>query len=386
MNTTLDFNEESNMNAQRSLFSSHAIASLAVVGVTILSFACTGGQVNNSGVPNFEVDPQWPKPLPNNWIIGQVSGVAVDSRDHVWIVHRPSSLTPNEIGSAQEPPISACCDPAPPVIEFDQEGNVVQAWGGPETHDPWPNAEHGISVDHQDNVWIASSGASADVVLKFSSDGERLLQIGEFGETGGSDNTTLLGGPTDIAVDPSTDEVYISDGYGNRRVIVYDAETGEYKRHWGAYGETPDDAELAPYDPDAEPLRTYRNPVHSVRISNDGLVYVSDRVGNRFQVFQKNGEFVTETFIASQTLSMGSVWDIDFSPDAEQTYMYVADGTNNKVWILTRNDHEIAGEFGRNGRYAGQFHWLHSIAVDSHGNIYTGEVDTGMRVQRFVRR
>jgi hypothetical protein len=357
-----------------------------VVGIVSIALACASGQTTDSSVPAFQVDPYWPKPLPNNWIIGQVSGVAVDAHDHIWIVHRPGSLTPNEIGSAQEPPISECCDPAPPVIEFDQEGNVVQAWGGSETHDPWPNAEHGIYVDHQDNVWIASSGASADVVLKFNRDGERLLQIGEFGETGGSDNTTLLGGPTDIAVDPATNEVYISDGYGNRRVIVYDAESGEYKRHWGAYGETPADAELEPYDPNAEPLRTYRNPVHSVCISNDDFVYVSDRVGNRFQVFQKNGEYVTEKFIATSTLSMGSVWDIDFSPDAEQTYMYVADGTNNKVWMLARDNYQIVGEFGRNGRYAGQFHWLHSIAVDSHGNIYTGEVDTGMRVQRFVRQ
>jgi len=374
------------MNTQRRFSNHRPLATLAVVGITLHLVACTGEEADNTGVPSFAVDPHWPKPLPNNWIIGQVSGVAVDSRDHVWIAHRPGSLTPNEIGSAQDPPISACCDPAPPVIEFDQDGNVVQAWGGPDTHDPWPNAEHGIYVDFQDNVWIASSGASADVVLKFSSEGERLLQIGEFGETGGSDNTTLLGGPTDIAVDPVTNEVYISDGYGNRRVIVYDAESGEYRRHWGAYGETPDDSELEPYDPEADPLRTWRTPVHSVRISNDDLVYVSDRVGNRFQVFQKNGEFVTEKLIATETLSMGSVWDIDFSPDAEQTYMYVADGTNNKVWTLTRDNFEIVGEFGRNGRYAGQFHWLHSIAVDSHGNIYTGEVDTGMRVQRFVRR
>jgi DNA-binding beta-propeller fold protein YncE len=362
------------------------LAVLLALGSVLGALACSGGPVTNSGVPTFEVDPHWPLPLPNNWIIGQVSGVAVDSRDHVWIVHRPGSLTPNEIGSAQEPPISECCDPAPPVIEFDQQGNVVQAWGGLDTHDPWPNAEHGIFVDYQDNVWIASSGAAADVVLKYSSEGELLLQIGEIGQTGGSDNTSLLGGPTDIAVDASTNEVYISDGYGNRRVIVYDAESGEYKRHWGAYGETPDDGEFEPYDPDAEPLRTFRNPVHSVRISSDDLVYVSDRVGNRFQVFQKNGEYVTEEFIAPATLSMGSVWDIDFSPDAEQTYMYVADGTNNKVWILTRENFEIVGEFGRNGRYAGQFHWLHSLAVDSFGNIYTGEVDTGMRAQRFVRR
>ena len=374
------------MNTRNFLPGTYKLAVLSTLSFTVVALACANSETMSAGVPSFEVDPDWPLPLPNNWIIGQVSGVAVDSRDHVWIVHRPGSLTANEIGSAQEPPISVCCDPAPPVIEFDQQGNVVQAWGGPETHGPWPNAEHGIYLDHQDNVWIASSGASADVVLKFTRAGERLLRIGEFGETGGSDNTSLLGGPTDITVDGATNEVYISDGYGNRRLIVYDAESGEYKRHWGAYGETPDDAELEPYDPDAEPLRTWRNPVHSVRISNDDLVYVSDRVGNRFQVFRKSGEFVTEKFIATQTLSMGSVWDIDFSPDAEQTYMYVADGTNNKVWILTRDNFDIVGECGRNGRYAGQFHWVHSIAVDSHGNIYTGEVDTGMRVQRFVRR
>ncbi len=374
------------MNNSMTISKTRKVGLSIAAGAVSVALACASGQTTEASTPGFEVDPHWPLPLPNNWIIGQVSGVAVDSRDHVWIVHRPGSLTPNEIGSAQDPPISECCDPAPPVIEFDQEGNVVQAWGGPETHDPWPNAEHGIFVDHQDNVWIASSGSSADVVLKFNRDGERLLQIGEFGETEGSDNTTLLGGPTDIAADPATNEVYISDGYGNRRVIVFDAESGEYKRHWGAYGETPDDSELDPYDPDAEPLRSWRTPVHSVRISTDDLVYVSDRVGNRFQVFQKDGEYVTEKFIATETLSMGSVWDIDFSPDAEQTYLYVADGTNNKVWILTRDNFEVVGEFGRNGRYAGQFHWLHSIAVDSYGNIYTGEVDTGMRVQKFVKR
>jgi hypothetical protein len=374
------------MNNHIAFYHASRMGALLTLCGSLATLACSGGQVIDEGTPTFEVDPHWPLPLPNNWIIGQVSGVAVDSRDHVWIVHRPGSLTPNEIGSAQQPPISACCDPAPPVIEFDQEGNVVQAWGGSDTYTPWPNAEHGIFVDYQDNVWIASSGAAADVVLKYSRDGELLLQIGEVGQTGGSDHTTLLGGPTDIAVDPATNEVYISDGYGNRRVIVYDAVSGEYKRHWGAYGETPDDSELEPYDPAAEPTQTYRSPVHSVRLSHDDLIYVSDRMSNRFQVFQKSGEYVTEVFIATSTLSMGSVWDIDFSPDAEQTYMYVADGTNNKVWILTRDGYEIVGEFGRNGRYAGQFHWLHSLAVDSHGNIFTGEVDTGMRVQRFVRQ
>lgn len=374
------------MNTQNVVTGARKLAAAIALSIIVVVLACASGQTAGTDVPSFEVDPFWPKQLPDNWIIGQVAGVAVDSRDHVWIVHRPLSLTPNEIGSAQQPPIADCCDPAPPVIAFGQDGSVVQAWGGSDTHAQWPDGEHGIYVDHQDNVWIGTSSVEGQVVLKFTSEGQGLLQIGEFGNTGGSNDPALLGRPTDIAVDPAANEVYVSDGYGNRRVIVFDAESGEYKRHWGAYGDPPDDGELEPYDPNAEPARSYRSPVHSVSISNDDLVYITDRVSNRFQVFQEDGEYVTEAFIAPSTLSMGSAWDIDFSPDAEQTYMYVADGTNNKVWILTRDNFEVVGQFGRNGRYAGQFHWLHSLAVDSQGNIYTGEVDTGMRVQRFVRR
>ena len=374
------------MNVRQVVHGTVIPVTLLALSLTIAPTVKATAQVTSADVPSFEVDPFWPKSLPNNWIIGQVAGVAVDSRDHVWIVHRPGSLTPNEIGAAQQPPIAECCVPAPPVIEFDPEGNMIQAWGGSKTHAPWPDGEHGIFVDYQDNVWIGTSSAEGQVVLKFTRDGQRLFQIGEFGRTGGSNDQTLLGRPTDIAVDPETNEVYITDGYGNRRVIVFDAESGEYKRHWGAYGLPPDDADLGRYDPDVSPARSFRSPVHSVRLSLDGLVYISDRVSNRFQVFRKGGEYVTEAFVATKTLSMGSVWDIELSPDAEQTFMFVADGTNNKVWILTRDNFEVVGQFGRNGRYAGQFHWLHSIAVDSEGNLYTGEVDTGMRVQKFVRR
>lgn len=338
-----------------------------------------------SGVPAFEVDPFWPKPLPDNWIIGQVAGVAVDSRDHVWIVHRPRSLTEREAGAVQDPPVSECCIPAPSVIEFDPEGNVVRAWGGPDSDGPWPQSEHGIFVDHEGNVWIGSNGRNDQVVLKFTPGGERLLQIGEFGKTGGSNDTALLGRPADIAVDPEAGEVYIADGYGNRRIIVFDASTGAYRRHWGAYGEPPDDGELGAYEPDAPPAPSFRSPVHAVRLSRDGLVYVADRVNNRIQVFRKDGEFVTEAFIATRTLAMGSVWDLEFSPDAEQTYVYVPDGTNNKVWILRRDDLQIVGSFGRGGRYAGQFNWVHNAAADSKGNLYTTEVETGKRLQKFVR-
>ncbi len=336
-----------------------------------------------SGAPAFEVDPFWPKPLPNRWIIGQVSGVAVDDRDHVWIVHRPGTLTAREAGAVQDPPLGECCVPAPPVIEFDPDGNVVQAWGGPGEGYHWPESEHGIHVDHRGHVWIGSNGRGDQVVLKFTRDGEFLLQLGEPGRTGGSNDTTLLGQPANIFVDPETDEVYIADGYGNRRIIVFDAETGAYRRHWGAYGERPDDAPLGPYDPDASPARHFRSPVHGVRVSRDGRVYVADRVNNRIQVFQRSGEFVTEAFLAPRTLAMGAVWDVELSRDPEQAWVFVPDGTNNKVWVVRRETLEVVGSFGRGGRWAGQFGWVHNLAQDSQGNLFATEVETGKRVQRF---
>ncbi|MFW6078085.1 MAG: hypothetical protein ACODAE_00580 [Gemmatimonadota bacterium] len=337
--------------------------------------------------PAFEVDPHWPDPLPDDWILGQVSGVDVDSRGHIWIVHRPNTLTEREAGAAQDPPISQCCVPAPPVIAFDAEGDVVTAWGGPNEEYHWPDSEHGLYIDHEDNVWIGSNGPRDHVVLKFDREGELLLQIGEAGRTGGSNDRELLGQPADIAVDPEANEVYIADGYGNRRVVVFDAATGEYRRHWGAYGERPDDSvELGAYaySPDAEPAGQFRSPVHAVALSGDGFVYVADRVNNRIQVFTKDGDFVEEAFVAPRTLAMGSVWDIELSPDPEQRWVYVPDGTNTRVWILRRADLEVVGSFGRGGRYAGQFNWVHNLAVDADGNVYTTEVNTGKRVQKFV--
>jgi DNA-binding beta-propeller fold protein YncE len=334
--------------------------------------------------PEFKVDPFWPKPLPNNWLIGQVSGVAVDSRDHIWIIHRPGSLNPDEAGAAQTPPLSVCCIPAPPVIEFDAEGNVIQAWGGVGEGYDWPGSEHGIFVDKKDNVWIGGSGTNDHQVLKFSRDGSFLLQIGRAGKTGGSNDTELLGRPAEFDVDLEANEVYVADGYLNRRVIVFDADTGKYKRHWGAYGNKPNDNQLGPYDPSAPPADQFRTPVHSVRIANDGLVYVCDRVNCRIQIFQKDGTFVEEVFIARNTRGPGSSWDLDFSPDAGQTSVYVSDGTNQRVWILNRQDLQSREFFGRSGRNAGQFHWVHSLAVDSKGNLYTGEVETGKRLQKFT--
>jgi DNA-binding beta-propeller fold protein YncE len=333
----------------------------------------------------LEVDPHWPAQLPNNWILGQVAGVAVDDRDHVWIVHRPRSVNPVMAGAAQDPPISACCVPAPPVIEFDPEGNVVQAWGGPGEGYEWSDEEHGIHVDHLGNVWVGG-GLGGNHVLKFTRDGRFLLQIGEKENLGGSNHTDLLGGPAAMEVDPETNELFIADGYRNRRVAVFDAETGEYLRHWGAYGNVPADGTNPERNYTRGPDAQFRGPVHGIALSRDGLVYVTDRQANRVQIFRKSGEFVDEFFIRPETLSMGSTWDLALSTDPDQGWIYVPDGTNHVLWVVDRQSLEVVQRVGHGGRMAGQFDWVHNVAVDSRGNVFTAEVSDGHRVQRFVPR
>jgi hypothetical protein len=330
--------------------------------------------------PRFTVDPFWPRELPNNWILGEVSGVAVDAQDHVWIIHRPRSLDARQRGEE-----GMCCVPAPPVIEFASDGTVLRSWGGRGDGFEWPESEHGIHVDHQENVWIGGNGSLDAHVLKFTKDGKFLLQIGRAGRSGGSNDTDNLGRPASIEVDAAANEVYVGDGYGNRRVVVYDASTGAYKRHWGAYGERPNDEELPPYKPGAGPTRQFRSPVHDVRISSDGLVYVADRTGNRLQVFQNDGRFVREAFVRPETLGSGSVSALTLSTDAEQRWLFVGDGTNNVVWILDRASLTVVDRFGRLGKNAGQFYRLHNLAIDSRGNLYTTEVNAGQRVQKFSR-
>lgn len=334
-------------------------------------------------MPRFEVVADWPQMLPNNWILGQVSGVAVDRRDHVWIVQRPSTLTPRQAGAAQDPPISLCCEPAPEVIEFAPDGSVVQAWGNQEDNS-WFVQPHGIYIDAEDNVWVGG-GWDEHHVIKFSREGEFLLQIGEKGQTEGSNSTEYLGGPTEIAVDVEGKEVFIADGYGNKRVVVFDSETGEYKRHWGAYGNVPHDEPRGRYSYSSgdEPSDQFRGPVHGIAISNDGLLYVTDRMNNRVQVFHKNGEFIDEVIIRPETLAMGSAWDVGFSEDQEQRWLYVPDGTNSTVWVVDRSTLELKGRFGHGGKNAGYFGWLHNLDSDSKGNLYTAEVEEGKRLQKF---
>ena len=330
----------------------------------------------------FRVDPFWPKELPNKWLLGQVIGMHVDSRDHIWVLHRPRSLSEGERGADAKPPTSECCVAAPAVLEFDQEGNIVQSWGGPGPGYEWPTDEHGIFVDYKDNVWIGGNGAKDGLVLKFSRDGKFLLQIGHEATTSGSNDLKVLGGPADIAVDPTANEVFVADGYRNRRVIVFDADTGAYKRHWGAYGKPPVDGELPPYNAkEASPI--FGSTVHCVVISNEGLVYVCDRSNHRIQVFNKDGSFAKEGFAGRET-GGASAWDVDFSRDANQSSLYNADGGNHMVWELRRDSLETVGTFGRRGRNAGQFESPHSLGVDSKGNIYVGETLAGRRIQRFL--
>jgi hypothetical protein len=340
---------------------------------------------NAPPAPQLQVDPFWPKPLPNDWLLGQVAGVAVDQRDHVWIVQRPASLSERELGAAQSPPLGKCCVAAPPVLVFDQSGNIVRAWGGSGPNYEWPASEHGIFVDDNDAVWLAGNGDDDAQILKFTLDGEFLLQIGRSGASRGSNDTANLGSPADLYVDVAARELYVADGYRNRRVVVFDSETGAYKRHWGAYGGQPSDDATPAYDPAAPPSRQFGNPVHCVRLTRDGLVYVCDRVNNRVQIFRKDGTFVSEAFFERNTRLSGSVSELAFSPDAAQRFAYMVDGVNNELRVVDRTTNDVLAHVGRAGRYAGQFHVVHNVAVDSQGNVYTTEVNTGQRVQKFRR-
>jgi len=364
-----------------------------LVGAMVLVLAAGCGGNGNSqsepessadGVPIFEVDPMWPKPLPNHWVLGSAIGVAVDAEDHVWIVHRGNGNARTELGAAQDPPTGECCLPAPNILEFDSEGNLLRSWGGPGEGYDWPSSNHGIAVDPMGNLWIGGNGEDDAHILIFAQDGTFLKQYGHPGGNTGSLDKENFGRVAKISIDAAANEAYIADGYLNKRVAVLDVTTGEFKRYWGAYGNEPDDTDIGLYNPDEPPAQQFRNPVHAAEPSNDGFVYVCDRPNNRIQVFKKDGTYVTEKIIARKTLGGGSTWDIAFSRDTEQKFLYLADGQNMKIYVLERKTMEILTTFGDGGRQPGQFYGVHSIATDSKGNIYTTETYEGKRVQKFV--
>jgi WD40 repeat protein len=368
-------------------------ASIVALGVAQRGLEARS-KVRSVQAPTFEVDPFWPRPLPNHWVLGNVIGVGVDARDHVFIVHRVDTVDSLEALAAFTPARSECCVSAPPVIEFDPEGNVVTAWGGPPADKSyvWPNSNHGISVDAKGNIWIGGNGGANAVtgqgsdshMLKFTHDGKYLATIGVPGQAPKSSATDHFGRVAKISFDNAANEAYIADGYANHRVAVVDMQTGAVKRFWGAYGNVPSDSNFGPYSPDSALIKQFRTPVHCADPSVDGLVYVCDRPNDRIQVFRKDGSFVKEKIVAPRTLGDGSVWDIAFSKDAAQKYMFLADGKNEHVYVMDRQSLEILTMFGDGGRQPGQWFAVHSIATDSKGNIFTTETYQGKRVQKFA--
>ena len=342
---------------------------------------------NDIMAPHFLVDPYWPRPLPNMWAMGNTIGVEVDERDHVFVVHRndASQFGGNtEIGL--QGGVSECCTPAPPIIEFDHAGNVVNAWGGPVegAEYTWPASNHGIAIAANGNIWIGGNGGGDSHVLVFTRNGEYVRTVGVPGEDRDSNSEIHYGRVAEIAIDIDANEAYFADGYRNKRVAVIDVTTGALKRYWGAYGNTPDDSTDVTYTPGEPGPQQFRGPVHCAQPSNDGLVYVCDRGADRVQVFRKDGTYVKEMVYNPATLNQGSTWDIAFSKDPDQEFIYLADGQNFKISVIDRASMEVLYTFGQGGRQPGTFYAPHSVATDSEGNLYTTETYEGSRVQKFV--
>jgi hypothetical protein len=374
------------------------IASGTTITIALLVLGCFTHQNAQAGpargrqMPKFQLDPTWPS-IPNGWTLGQVSDVTVDSQDHIWILQRPRT-------------VKSGVSTGPPVMVFDQDGKYIRGWGGPGDGYDWPKTEHGIFVDYRGNVWICGSGRD-DQVLKFTNDGKFILQIGHGGRPKTNQDTEDFWMPTAMFVYPKTNEVFISDGYGNTRVIVFDADTGKFKRMWGAFGNAPVDSPLSPemggprrppnpnrtlatgFDPN-DPGPPQFSTVHDVKISKDGLVYVADRAGKRVQVFTIAGKYLAQVWIdrwceeAGEGCGNGqTAASVAFSADPGQRFLYVASRSPARVWVFNRKTLQPLESFGRPGIGPGEFDALHEMATDSHGNLYVTEVEDGRRVQRF---
>jgi DNA-binding beta-propeller fold protein YncE len=333
--------------------------------------------------PRFKADPAWPK-IPNNWQFGQVASVSIDAQDHVWVLQRPGTLGAEEKGRA-----------APPVLEFDAAGNFVQAWGGPGKEYEWPASEHGVYVDPKGFVWIGGNGDKDHQILKFTRQGKFVLQIGRAGQSKGNADRENLNQPADAFVYAKTNELIVADGYGNRRVIVFDADTGKFKRMWGAFGNAPTDAPPNPAPADADPrgAAQFVQPVHAARVSSDGMVYVSDRGGKRVQVFTLDGKYVDQVFIGRECKAPDcgngtTAASTAFSADPGQRFLYVGNRSQAKVMVFDRRTLTLLDSFGQWGSAPGEFGTLHHMAADSKGDLYVTEVTPlkpeNRRVQKFV--
>jgi len=368
------------------------IVSLVVAALALVDIAPGHGAQNADAqgrttaareVPTFRVNPAWPT-IPNNWQFGQVASVSVDGQDHVWVLQRPGTLSPEEKPRA-----------APPVLEFDAAGHLVQAWGGPGQGYEWPSSEHGVYADPMGYVWIAGNGAKDHQLLKFTKAGTFVMQIGRAGQSKGNADTRNLNQPADTFLYARTNELFVADGYGNRRVIVFDATTGAFKRMWGAFGNVPTDDPPNPALPDAEERGApqFVQPVHAARVSNDGLVYVSDRGGKRVQVFRLDGTYVTQVFIGRECTAPDcgngtTAASTAFSTDPGQRFLFVGNRSQARVMVLDRRTLETLATFGQWGSAPGQFGTLHHMAADSKGNLYVTEVTPlrpeNRRIQKFT--
>lgn len=362
-------------------------AAIAVMAISLAGSA-VAAEVT---APTYKVDPFWPKPLPNTWAMGILAGVIADKADNIWIIQRPKTVESYLLGGAQNPPTAACCVPAPPVVQFNQAGDVIKSWGGKGDGYDWPSSEHGIAIDPKGNIWIGGNqtqtgrdNSPADgQILKFTPEGKFLMQVGHAGPSRGSLDTTQLSGVSDLAFDAASNEVFVADGYGNHRIIVFDIDTGKFKRMWGAYGKPPTD-EKTPPPKIGDPPATQFRLVHCVKVANDGMVYVCDRDNNRMQVFRKDGTFVAEYPYAKDTRSPsgGTVGHIGLWPDKTQSLLAIADIGNFAVRIVRRDNGQELGVLGRAGPYAGQLNRIHQVTFDNQGNLYTAEI---ARVQKFTR-
>jgi DNA-binding beta-propeller fold protein YncE len=362
------------------VFATGAVGFLAGLAMMQNAPAADGPMVE---IPMFEVDPLWPKPIPGEGLLGMTIGASVDADDNVWIVHRGSStLHNNEKGAELNPPISICCKAAAPVLAFNADGDMVRSWGGKGEGYEWPESMHGVFVDSKNNVWLGGNGAKDSQILKFTKDGKFIMQSGHQGKNEGSNDPVNFGRVAQIYIDPKSNKGFVADGYKNRRVAVIDPDSGKIEKWWGAYGNKPNDDPQGPYKP-TEVGQQYRSPVHCVALSNDNLLYVCDRQSDRVQIFTPDGKFIKEQLFAKDTLASGSTWEIAFSKDPAQKFIYLTDGQNERVRIVERESMKELASFGRGGRQPGEFYGVHSIAVDSKGNIYTTETYEGKRLQKF---
>ena len=353
---------------------SNAVIATFILAALMLFGCATAPAPSAGGTPKFEIDPWWPKPLPEGWITGRVGAVCIDSHDHVIITNR-RDITEEEMETSKQ---------APSVIIFDLAGNMVDAWDG--DWDKVPGVIHGCYADKDNNIWLTGNGDG--VIQKYSHDGKLLLQIGKRGVFD-TDNGTAKGkrlnasqtgffNPAGVVVDPQNGDVYVADGYGNRRIAVFD-RNGKFLRQWGRQATK---EETARGDPGV-----FSQVVHCVAMSNAGLIYVCDRQGDRIQVFDKMGKFQRNIWIRTGTKDLpdprGTAWWIDFSRDKEQKYLYMMNGRNEQVHILDHASGTILSSFGRPGHQLANFTHGHTLTVDSKGNVYVAETDWGRRIQKF---